>query len=514
MTAEAPLLVLRADADSSIGAGHVMRCLALAQEWQRQGGEAVFAGRIGAGSTGQRLESEGFQVHSLPALHPDPQDLSSFLSWLQERRGRPGWLVVDGYHFDGDYHQGLAAAGWPLLVIDDCGHLPLYHADILVNPNAYAKEIDYHAKDGAMLLLGCCYALLRQEFRKAEMTPYTQGVAGEAQGCRSQRILVTMGGADPDNVSGQVIDALLAMARRDLEIKVVVGPFNLHRPQLLERLGNAALSAELLTSVLDMVPLMQWADLAVSAAGSTCWELAALGVPMVVTVLADNQERLAASLVSHGAAVSLGWHHAWQTDQAAAMLDNLLARPQALQEMGRRGQDLVDGQGCKRLVQAMLACQFSLRPATLDDCETVFRWANEPLTRQASFHAQSITWPEHSLWFAERLADPEHVFFIAIDSLGRPMGQVRFALEEDTAVLSVGLDHDFRGMGLGHRLIRQACQHLMADRPLTKIRAFIKPGNAPSVQAFAKAGFCPGGNVEVLGQGAIAMDYTPEEVDS
>jgi len=340
------LLVIRADADGVIGSGHVMRCLALAQEWRRQGGEVVFWGRIGTESLRERIMAEGCRLRTLQASYPDPMDLVEVSDWLHEKKTQPGWLVLDGYHFDAVYHDAIRATGWSLLVIDDCAHLPEYQADILLNPNAYAEELPYKTKPDTLQLLGPRYAPLRREF--FEVDKQCREVVGNGR-----RILVTMGGADPDNVSGRVVDAIWAMNRGDLEVKIVIGSLNPNHADLTARLAGKPFAAELQAPVTAMVPLMQWADLAVSAAGSTCLELAALGVPMVVTVLANNQELMAASLATHKVARNLGWFHDWQPTQAAAILQELLNDQEQCRQMGEKGRSLVDGKGCGRVIAMM-----------------------------------------------------------------------------------------------------------------------------------------------------------------
>ena len=500
-----PVLVVRADADGRIGSGHVMRSLALAQEWQRQGGEVIFLGRIGDSLLRQRLEAEGCRVETLPASHPDPRDQPASLAWLGEQAGQPGWLVADGYHFDGPYHQALRASGWSLLVIDDYAHLPVYHADILLNPNAYAGDLKYHTDADTLLLLGSRFTPLRREFTHPagrEQPP------GDHPG---RRILVTMGGADPDNAGGRVVEALLALNRDDLEVKIVIGPLNPHRPALVNQVAAARFRTELLAAVSDMAPLMGWADLAISAAGSTCWELAALGVPMVVTVLADNQERVAASLAAQGVGVNLGWHHAWEAKDAAAVIRELLADPARLRQMAENGHRLVDGRGSERVVRAMRLYHFTVRPATNDDRETVYQWANDPQTRAVSFRQGPIPWPEHCRWFAARLADPDHLFYIVVSPGGEPLGQIRFALDPaGQAVISVGLDRNCRGSGLGGRIIRQACEQAITARSLTRVQARIRPDNAPSIRAFAKAGFRRCEPTPAPDHQAMTMEYTRE----
>lgn len=323
-----------------------MRCLALAQEWRRQGGEVTFLGQISSEYLCRRIMDEGCRLYSLAASYPDQDDLTEVCGWLAERKEPAGWLVLDGYHFDAAYHDVIRSVGWPLLVIDDYVHLPEYHADILLNPNAYAEELPYQTLTDTERLLGSKYTPLRREFLGATSQ---RGVAD-----LGRRILVTMGGADPDNVSGRVVDALLAMGRADLEVKIVVGPLNPHRADLSSRLAGAPFWVELLDPVLEMGPLMQWADLAISAAGSTCWELAALGVPMLVAVLAENQVRIATSLASCGAAVNGGWFLGCQPEQTAATINELLVNRQQRQHMQAKGRKMIDGHGAARVIGTIL----------------------------------------------------------------------------------------------------------------------------------------------------------------
>lgn len=344
----APLLIIRADADVAIGSGHVMRCLALAKAWQEHGGEVAFWGRINAEPLRERIVAEGCRLRLLSDSHPDPSDRAAIVAWLREVHEQSGWVVLDGYHFDAGYHDAIRASGWPLLVIDDYAHLPEYHADILLNPNAYAGELAYHTGGETLRLLEARFAPLRREFYLARAQEHLVAVQG-------RRILVTMGGADQDNVCGRVADALLLMGRSDLEVRIVSGSLNPHRQDLSKRLKKASFHVEVLAAVAEMAPLMQWADLAISAAGSTCWELAALGVPMLVTVLAENQERVATSLDAHGAAMTLGWFHAWQPAQAAGVIEGLLADQEKRRRMGEKGRCLVDGMGCGRVVEKMLS---------------------------------------------------------------------------------------------------------------------------------------------------------------
>ena len=194
--------------------------------------------------------------------------------------------MLDGYHFDPAYQKAIREAGYRLLVVDDTAHLPAYHADVLLNQNIYAPQLTYSYDPHTVLLLGPMYALLRPEF--LVWKEWERHIPDTAR-----HILVTLGGGDSDNVTLKVIQALHDIRLPDLEIRVIVGPANPHRDSLVAAIEHGPHSVELLFDVTDMPGLMAWADIAVSAAGSTCWELLFMGLPSLVGVLADNQVPIA-----------------------------------------------------------------------------------------------------------------------------------------------------------------------------------------------------------------------------
>ena len=176
-------LVVRADADSRMGTGHVMRCIALGQAWQDAGGGVVFITCCNNAALLQRLRDENFTVVELS--HPD-EFIPRLLSDLRPQ-APDLWSVLDGYRFDLNCQRAVRAAGFKLLLIDDYNHLPEYECDILLNQNINAPDLNYCVNPDAKLLLGTQYALLRREFqRRKGFQPF--------QGERNRNILVTLGG--------------------------------------------------------------------------------------------------------------------------------------------------------------------------------------------------------------------------------------------------------------------------------------------------------------------------------
>lgn len=470
-------LLIRADAAPEIGAGHVMRCLALSQAWKERGGDTVFLGRCEAPALRERLAREGFRHLPVAGAHPDPADLAATLAAVRDTGA--SWVILDGYGFDPGFQRGIKESGARVLVLDDYRHLPEYHADLVLNQSIGAEAFDYGLGQGGQALLGCRYVLLRSEFLNA-------GQSGKRPADAPLRVLVTLGGADAGNVTGMVLEALASLSPRDFLVRAVAGPANPNVARLKEQ---AAGLGDFVTIVegADMPAEMAGADFAVTAAGSTCWELLYLGVPLACLVLADNQAGIAAGLGRAGAALSLGRAEAISGREVAARVELLLRDAARRAAMSRAGQGLVDGRGARRVVERMRPTRLTLRPVSDADCRTIWELGNDTEVRAMSFHSEPIPWETHQAWFKARLADPAHLFFLAEDESGNPAGQVRF----QDGVISVSLARDFRGLGLGAALIGLGCAAYAKNHPGAAVMARIRKENAASVRSFRKAGFRP-----------------------
>jgi UDP-2,4-diacetamido-2,4,6-trideoxy-beta-L-altropyranose hydrolase len=339
-------LFIRADANTQIGTGHLMRCLALAQQWQAQGGLVTFIANCHSDSLRQRLLDEGFRLISLERSYPDPADWETTSQVLTTHPGT--WVVLDGYHFDPNYQCQVKNAGYALIVVDDMAHLEHYFADIVLNQNMNAEGLSYACQSYTRFLLGTRYTLFRSEFlawrgRQREI-PTT-----------ARKVLVTLGGGDPDNQTIKVIQALHQVDVEGLEVVVVVGSVNPHLLSLEDVVAQSQSNIRFVQNVTDMPALMAWADVAISAGGSTCWELAFMGLPNLILVLADNQQLIAQNLHLAGVAINLGWHETVSVDEIGRALRKLLLAPTERERMSKLGQQLVDGEGGNRVIQVLTA---------------------------------------------------------------------------------------------------------------------------------------------------------------
>ncbi|MEF2230679.1 MAG: UDP-2,4-diacetamido-2,4,6-trideoxy-beta-L-altropyranose hydrolase [Pseudodesulfovibrio sp.] len=335
-------LTLRADCSRTVGAGHVMRMIALGQAWRDRGGTVRFLGSVPG--MDMRIEEDGFTLVPLSDVHPDGADLTRVLA----ETSPGGWVVLDGYHFDGGYQCGLWSAGRRVLVLDDVCDRGEYCADVLVNQNADAREYAYPINGDAALLLGTRYALLRREFVAA--APRARDFS-----TRPLNLVVTFGGADIYNWSGRVLEAVGAGFPGQFNVRVVAGAVNPHLKALAETVKGFPGECRLLHSVGDMAALFDWADLALSAAGSTCWELCRMGVPMWLLILADNQMGIGTSLEANGVARIVDAVDGEASESWERSLLGFLSDTPFHQTASRAAPAMVDGRGAYRIVDFMLA---------------------------------------------------------------------------------------------------------------------------------------------------------------
>lgn len=343
-------LIIRADSTAKIGTGHIMRCLALAQAWQDHGGKVTFISHCESDALRQRLIEEKMNFISIENSHPDPSDIECTMEVLHElskqNQKNATWLVIDGYHFDAAYQKFIKEAGYKILWIDDYGHAEHYYADIVLNQNISASEHFYTHRDlYTRLLLGTRYALLRREFKKWKS--WQRKVPDIAS-----NVLVTVGGADPDNVTLKVIQALKQIDIPDIEAIIVVGPANPNLATLKLEISGFA-TFRLIKNPDHMPDLMAWADLAVAAGGSTCWEMAFMGLPNIIMIIADNQRAVAEELHKQGIALNMGWDKILQFADLGQHIKSLILSKELRQNFSIKSRQIIDGLGSQRVCGEM-----------------------------------------------------------------------------------------------------------------------------------------------------------------
>lgn len=363
--------VFRADASLQIGTGHVMRCLTLADALAARGADCQFICREHQGNLIEQIRNKGYTAHALPVLTPVGASLllpeppaaksnpahSHWLGATQEQDAEacaailaelhPDWLIVDHYALDTRWELALKPHYHRLMVIDDLADRP-HQCDLLLDQTFSRDAADYEplVSTGCVLLCGSRYALLRPEF--ARLRPYSLQRRTHPQ---LRQLLVTMGGVDKDNATGKVLAALKSCALpAGCRIVVVMGATAPWLAEVKQQAQRLPWTTEIRVNVDDMAQLMADSDLAIGAAGATSWERCCLGLPTIMLVLADNQQKVAQGLEQAGAAQVIG-----QAQSIAVHLPCLLAPliecSISVMAMSQSVARIVDGHGVDTVIQ-------------------------------------------------------------------------------------------------------------------------------------------------------------------
>jgi UDP-2,4-diacetamido-2,4,6-trideoxy-beta-L-altropyranose hydrolase len=491
-------VAIRADAAPRIGIGHFVRCLTLADRLTRAGAQVRFICREVSGSFAADVQHRGHELVVLPACTggsgrvaaTDPPHAAWLdCDWEQDAlatRAALGaaawdWMVVDHYALDARWEAKVHEGAARILVIDDLADRA-HVCDVLLDQNLHPCPAQRYASRVAQqcrLLLGPRFALLRPEFAAARSRCAPRE--------RLRNILVFFGGADLDNLTQIALDALALGQASDLSVTVVAGSLN-PRWEELQRQCAAMPNVTFHRETDAMAELMAKADLAIGAAGTTSWERCCLGLPTIVVSVADNQSEVARGLARARAALRLE-RQQFTAARLAKLLARLRLRPQLLHWMSERAARLVDGRGAERVGIAMLERTLAVRAATIEDAELAWRWRNSAEVRRASFDTSEIPLQAHLAWWRETLQSPQRRLLVGeVD--GTPLGIVRFDLLANVARLSIYLDPELTGVGIGPQLLTAAARWLFAARPdIPRIEAQVRAENRASRRAFARAGF-------------------------
>lgn len=356
-------IVFRADASITIGTGHVMRCLTLADALRERGARCRFVCRYHPGHLLEMLRQRGYEVVALPAgsggaeLADGPAHAAWLgASWEEDAQATlraigpdtVDWLVVDHYALDARWEHTVRAACRRLWVIDDLADRP-HDCEGLLDQNLGRSGIDYIDRVPAhcRVLAGAANALLRPEF-----AAFRQRSLARRETPELRELLISMGGVDKGNATGAVLKALagceLPAAAR---ITVVVGQQAPWLQQVREVAAGLPWPVDLRVNVQDMARLMSECDLAIGAAGTTAWERCSLGLPTLTMVLADNQWPGALALEAAGAAGLL------KAEGLAVQLQDAISRlqrPGELLLLAKAASAVTDGAGTQRVVEVMI----------------------------------------------------------------------------------------------------------------------------------------------------------------
>lgn len=339
-------VVIRTDSSISIGTGHLIRCLTLADGLKQQGIGVHFVCREEKGNLIELIENRGYEVHRLPSNIELRAEKKLTQIILEKKLTFPDWLIIDHYDIDCSWEISFRKYVKKIMVIDDLANRK-HDCDLLLDQNYNVDNERYHGliPDHCVQLLGPRYALVRPQFREARENLRKRN--GEVK-----RILVFMGGADPTNQTCKVLGAIKKLNSPVIAVDTVIGTANKHREEI-ESLASNMSNTICHYNVENMSELMAVADLSIGAAGTTAWERSCVGLPSLVITIANNQIEIAENLAKSGIVINLGWFEDVKKTKITSALKNLLDKPDIIRQMSIDGMRMVDALGTERVAREL-----------------------------------------------------------------------------------------------------------------------------------------------------------------
>lgn len=350
----------RVDAGFEIGSGHVMRCLTLAVALKKRGIRIIFLSRPHKGNLISLVRDQGFSVVELSLPTDNIPSVNGYEQWLGASSSVDAmetlksladiqgsvWMVTDHYGIDGSWGKAIRKQVDKIISLDDLANRK-HDCDVLIDSSFERKCADYKGlvPEHTLILAGTKYCLLRDEFYEARQKVFKRKFK-----LPLNRILISLGGVDIDNITRLVISELECSNISDnTYLDVVIGPASPHVDDLRTQANQSRLHINIHQGVNDMAERLMLADLCIGAVGSSVWERCCLGCPSVLATIAANQAEGAKKLESSGVVVSFS---PLVSGELKHVVDTV--NLSKLKVLSVNGLSLVDGLGTDRIVKFLL----------------------------------------------------------------------------------------------------------------------------------------------------------------
>ena len=356
-------IVFRVDSSNSIGTGHLMRCITLANEFSKNSYNPIFISKNFEGNVNFLISENGFKYIQIEKEYFD-DEINFVIDKINQYT--PSWAIIDNYYVGSEYIKTLSKLNTKIFVIDDLANRELF-VDMVLNQNIFSSEILYSniTNKNTKLLLGTKYCLLRDEFtrKKAEHKIINN---------TAQNFLITLGGSDPLNQTEKILSSFMLMdfpfrispfipnnIPNNFNISIVIGKSYKHIDTLSELadkiMNSKGINIRIYQQVTEMRPLIEWADICIAAGGTTCYEIMYLGVPMILLMIADNQKDVCETIAQMGLGVNLGWHENVDLQKINREIEKLSVNQAKRIEFSTLSQKYVDELGVKRVINELLS---------------------------------------------------------------------------------------------------------------------------------------------------------------
>jgi len=481
-------ILVRADASPSIGGGHIIRMLALCDEFKLRGAKINFACSKETLDTVRDLSNKTYSV----TLIPDEKNKDKELEFLEKEFGKDtDLLIIDHYQWNESVEKHCKKWAGQIFVVDDMANNKrecdyLLNSSLGWNKKHYSRLVPSTCK----LFLGPSYALLSSSIRIRRMNSKMK----QTSNINFSRIVVSMGLTDPENMTFGIVDALIKKNMK-YDVDVIVGRKLKKLNELKKLIDNSIAKINLYIEPDNYIDILSSATLVIGAAGNSSWERSCLGLPSIIIAVAENQEHQAKMIEASGAGKYLGVPSGNSFEKIVNISLDYLSDTNKLNEIRNKALSLCDGLGAARIaseltskIKATDLKDVSLRPATYEDGEQMYVWQKDHSTRKYARNQSAPTREEHFSWFSKKMADPYSLLNLILYD-NDPVGVLRLDLMDkhsrEIYEISINIDAGFRGLGIA----AAALKYLRFWLPKANFYALVQKDNIVSHKLFSSSGF-------------------------
>lgn len=322
------MILFRVDGYKQIGYGHLMRCITLATQFIKEKQEVLFVS-YKDDFVKNKLEYSNIPYQLIHHKAGTKTDLNQLVKILKQYP--QNICIYDSYNIQSDYEKKLLPYTKFLVGFDDEAKRK-FEADLIINQNYGSENYKYKLKNKKTIVLsGIQFALLREEILKNQKKRINKFV---------KNILIIMGGSDPFNQIIRIVNILNSPFFSHSKLHIVTNSNHKHFQNIKKM---AAMNKQIVihTNVTHMGSLIKKMDLAVSAGGSTTWELLYIGVPTSLLIVAQNQVKLVRELAKSEYIENLGWYNNVSDKIIAQKVQTLYKNTEKRQLLFKKGKKLL-----------------------------------------------------------------------------------------------------------------------------------------------------------------------------
>ena len=457
-------IIFRADGNSAIGLGHVIRSTALATMLKPYY-NCIIVTRCKDVEVLKEMDSAFQKIIQLPEIEYYTEAENLFNSISKE-----SLIILDGYSFDDVYQRKLANAGFDFICIDDI-HANKFFSKAIINSSGGISPLDYDALPSTQFFIGPLYSLLRPIFLEA--------VKNRRTVIDNKACFVCFGGADPDNQTIKIFQQY-QIEKHFEQIHVVVGSAYKYLPELNDLviskkniILHQSLSAE------EMMQTMRNCSYAICSPSTVVYEYMSCGGVVFLKQSADNQKHVIKFLLSEKLAFYVD-----DLNNVKPAQMNMALQKQAFYFDGRSGVRFI-----KLFKQYFAAKDLVIRKAVLEDLETCYNWANDEDVRAQSYNSNQVNFQDHIQWFKQKLINTNSFYYL-LELNGNPVAQIRFQVNNNEAVLGFLADKTIRNKGLGTAILSKGIEIFVRDfQKSVMIIGYVKDSNVASQRSFERLAF-------------------------